>query len=245
MTAAAPENPHLRNRLLASLHADDLAALEPHLREVLLLVGNALHRPGEKIEQVYFLHDGVVSLMAVMEDGTMVETVSVGHEGAIGTIEGFGSLQAFTCALVQVPGTASRMPGVLFRRFIAENDELREIVNQYHMAVMASVQQTSACNAFHDLTSRLSRILLLVGDRCADSVRLTQETLAGMLGVQRTSVTSVVRELRSLGAIDYQRGTIKILDRDKLKGSACECYGTIRRSVDIGFKPAQGSQNES
>jgi CRP-like cAMP-binding protein len=245
MTAAAPENPHLRNRLLASLPPDDLAALEPHLREVLLIVGNALHRPGEKIEQVYFLHDGVVSLMAVMEDGTMVETVSVGHEGAIGTIEGFGSLQAFTCALVQVAGTASRMSGALFRQVVAENDELKKIINHYHMAVMANVQQTSACNAFHDLTSRLSRILLLVGDRCADDVRLTQEALAGMLGVQRTSVTSVVRELRTLGAISYQRGAIKILDRDKLKDSVCECYRTIRRSVDTGFKPGQGSQNES
>jgi CRP-like cAMP-binding protein len=244
MTAAAPENPHLRNRLLASLPADDLAALEPHLREVLLIVGNALHRPGEKIDQVYFLHDGVVSLMAVMEDGTMVETVSVGHEGAIGTIEGFGSLQAFTCALVQVAGSASRMSGATFRRILAENEELRESINQYHMAVMASVQQTSACNAFHDLMSRVSRILLLVGDRCADDVRLTQEALAGMLGAQRTSVTSVLRELRSSGAIGYQRGAIRILDRERLNRSVCECYDTIRRSIDIGFKPAQGSQNE-
>jgi CRP-like cAMP-binding protein len=212
---------------------------------VLLLVGNTLHRPGDKIEQVYFLHDGVVSLMAVMKDGTMVETVSVGHEGAIGTIEGSGSLRAFTCALVQVPGTASRMSGVLFRRILAENVELKEIINHYHMAVMANVQQTSACNAFHDLTSRLSRILLLVGDRCADDVRLTQEALAGMLGVQRTSVTSVVRELRNLGTIGYRRGVIKILDRDKLKRSVCECYGSIRRTVDTGFKPPHGSHNES
>src|SRR6202030_1487754 len=163
------------------------------------------------------------------EDGTMVETVSVGQEGAIGTIEGFGSLHAFTCALVQVAGSASRMSGALFRQVVAENDELKEIINQYHMAVMANVQQTSACNAFHDLTSRLSRILLLVGDRCADDVRLTQEALAGMLGVHRTSVTSVVRELRSSGAIGYQRGAIKILDRDRLKRNACECYDTIRR----------------
>jgi CRP-like cAMP-binding protein len=241
----APENPHLRNRLLATLPPDHLAALEPHLREVVLFVGNTLHRPGEKIDQVYFLHGGVVSLMAVMENGAMVETVSVGHEGAIGTIEGFGSLHAFTCALVQVPGAASRMPGALFRRLLAENAELKEIINHYHMAVMANVQQTSACNAFHDLTSRLSRILLLVGDRCADDIRLTQEALAGMLGVQRTSVTSVVRELRDSGAIGYKRGIIKILDRDKLKRSVCECYGTIRRSVDTGFMAAQTAQNGS
>jgi hypothetical protein len=171
--------------------------------------------------------------------------VSIGHEGAIGTIEGFGSLQAFTCALVQVAGSASRISGANFRRIVAENDELREIINHYHMAVMASVQQTSACNAFHDLTSRLSRILLLVGDRCADNVRLTQEALAGMLGVQRTSVTGAVRALRSSGAISYQRGAIKILDRDRLRHHVCECYGTIRRSVDAGFRRGQSSRNQS
>jgi CRP-like cAMP-binding protein len=245
MTAMTPENPHLRNRLLAALPPNHFAALEPHLREVLLFVGNALHCPGDPIDQVYFPHSGVISLMAVMQDGSMVETVSVGHEGAIGTIEGFGSLRAFTCALVQVGGTASRISGANFRRIVAENAELREIVNHYHMAVMAIVQQTSACNASHDLTSRLSRILLLVGDRCAGDVRLTQEVLAGMLGVHRTSVTSVIGELRNAGAISYQRGGIKIADRDRLKKIVCECYDTIRRSIDTGLQFAPRSQCEA
>lgn len=101
------------------------------------------------------------------------------------------------------------MPSADFRRVLDKNANLKEIINHYYMAAMENVQQTSACNAFHDLTCRVSRILLLVGDRCEDDVRLTQWALAGMLGAQRTSVTSVVRELRNLGAIDYQRGAIK------------------------------------
>ncbi len=153
------------NRLLAMLSPRDFALLNAHVREVQLRRGDVLHRPGDRIEQVYFLHSGLVSLLAVLEGGAAVETVNVGCEGAIGTIEGFGSLTAFTYALVQVPGTASRIPGPTFRRLVAESQELKEQINHYHMAVMAHVQQTSACNTLHDLTQRLARTLLLAGDR--------------------------------------------------------------------------------
>jgi CRP-like cAMP-binding protein len=234
MTTA--QNPHLRNRLLAVLSPDDFALLAPHLREVPLLRGDLLHRPGEQIEQVYFLTSGIVSLMATLEGGTTVETVSVGHEGAIGTIEGFGPLQAFTSAKVQVSGSASRISGPIFRRILDENAELKEIINHYHMTVMAQVQQTSACNALHDLTSRLSRILLLSADRCAGDIQLSQESLAGMLGVRRASVSDAASALRDLGAIEYRRAVIKILDRKKLEESVCECYSTIRRAIDVGFR---------
>jgi CRP-like cAMP-binding protein len=233
------EDSRLRNRLLAALLPEEFSKLAPHLREVLFFPGDALHRPGETIEHVYFLQSGIVSLMAVMESGTTVETVSIGHEGAIGTIEGFGTLRAFTYALVQVPGSASRMPGPIFRRILDESPDLRELINHYHMSVMAHVQQTAACNALHELEPRLSRILLLLGDRCADDIQLSHDTLAEMLGVRRSSVTAVARSLRDLGAIEYRRAVIRILDREKLERVVCECYRTIRRSIDVGFKPGQ------
>src|SRR5262249_19257737 len=103
------------------------------------------------------------------------------------------------------------------------------------MSVMAHVQQISACNALHDLTSRLSRILLLSADRCADDIQLSQESLAEMLGVRRSSVTAAAALLRGAGAIDYRRAVIKILDREKLRAMVCECYSTIRRTIDVGF----------
>jgi CRP-like cAMP-binding protein len=233
MTSIA--NLQIHNGLLAALSPDDLSLLAPHLREGILLAGDLLHRPGEKIEQVYFLQSGIVSLMAVLKGGTHVETASIGREGAVGTIEGFGSLHAFTSARVQVPGSALRMPGPIFRRALDESPSLKETVNHYHMSVMAHVQQITACNALHDLTSRLSRVLLLSADRCADDIQLSQESLAEMLGVRRSSVTAAAAILRGAGAIEYRRAVIKILDREKLRSIVCECYSTIRHTIDVGF----------
>jgi CRP-like cAMP-binding protein len=235
----AEQRAHLRNRLLASLSPDDFASLQPHLREVVLFPSDLLHRPGEQIGQVYFLHSGIVSLMAVLEGGAMVETVSIGHEGAVGTIERFGSLHAFTSARVQVAGAASRIPGPIFRRLLEESATLKEAINHYHMTVMAHVQQTSACNTLHNLTSRLSRILLLSADRCDDHIQLSQESLAEILGVRRSSVTAAATSLRDAGAIEYRRAVIKVLDRGKLEEVVCECYPTIRRTIDLGFRRPQ------
>jgi CRP-like cAMP-binding protein len=235
------QNSHRKNRLLAELAPDDFALLAPHLHEVLLFAGDLLHRPGEQIRQVYFLQSGIVSLMAILEGGKTVETVSVGHEGAIGTIEGFGSLHAFTSARVQVSGMASRIPGVTFRRILNESTRLKETINHYHMTVMAHVQQTTACNAVHDVTRRLSRILLLSADRCNDHIQLSHEALAEMLGVRRSSVTTAAKALRDSGAIEYRRADIRILDRQKLEKLVCECYPTIRRTIDTGFWKVHGS----
>src|SRR5262249_22194815 len=125
--------------------------------------------------------------------------------------------------------------GLSFRRAGTEGPRLKESINHYHMSVMAHVQQISACNALHDLTSRLSRILLLSADRCTEDIQLSQESLAEMLGVRRSSVTTAAAILRGAGAIDYRRAVIKILDREKLRTMVCECYSTIRRSIDVGF----------
>src|SRR5262245_25291279 len=179
--------------------------------------------------------------MAVLEEGTSVETVSVGHEGAIGTIEGFGSLHAFTAARVQVSGVASRIPGVTFRRILNERPALRETINHYHMAVMAHVQQNTASNAVNDLTSRLSRILLLSAHPCDDHIQHSHEALAEMLGARRSSVTTAARALRDAGAIEYRRADIRVLDRQKLEKLVCECYPTIRRTIDAGFWKAHSS----
>ena len=237
----AKQTPHLHNRLLAALSPRDFALLDRHLREVLLFPGDLLHRPGEQIKQVYFLHSGIVSLMAMTEGGRTVETVSIGNEGAVGTIEGFGALHAFTSARVQVAGSASRIPGAVFRRVLDESSDLKEAINHYHMTVMAHVQQTTACSALHDLTSRLSRILLLSADRCDDEIQLSHESLAEMLGARRSSVTTVARALRDAGAIEYRRAVIKILDRKKLEKIVCDCYPVIRRAIDKGFRKIQSS----
>jgi CRP-like cAMP-binding protein len=141
---------------------------------------------------------------------------------------------------VQVAGGASRIAGPVFRRLIDESLDLKEAVNHYHMTVMAHVQQTNACNTLHDLTQRLSRILLLSADRCEDEIELSHEALAEKLGVRRSSVTTAARMLREAKAIEYRRAVIKVLDRKKLEKIVCECYPVIRGTIEKGFRKIEG-----
>jgi CRP-like cAMP-binding protein len=224
---------HRRNRLLAALRTQDYALLEPHLQVVLIGEGELLHLPGEEIQRIYFLHSGIVALMAVAKDGNAISTASVGREGAIGTIAGSGQVRAFTRALVQAPGTASRMSIARFRAALQKSETLTDLITRYHMAMMAQVQQTSLCNSLHDATSRLSRLLLLLqeqGDR--EDISFTQDRLASMLGLRRTSVTLAAQALQKQRLISYGRGRIEILDRKGLSAAACECYAVLRRTFD-------------
>jgi CRP-like cAMP-binding protein len=231
--SSSEQEPHRRNRLLATLRPQDHALLAPHLQVVLIGEGEILHLPGDKIEQVYFLHSGIVALMAVAEDGGAISTASIGREGAIGTIAGSGIVRAFTRALVQVPGAASRMPVARFRDALRKSEAISELMTRYHMAMMAQVQQTSLCNSLHDGLARLSRLLLLLDEQSGkEDISLTQDRLAGMLGLRRTSVTAAAQALQTKGLIRYRRGRIEILDHKKLKAAACECYDVMRRTFD-------------
>ena len=228
-----PDQQHRRNRLLAALRPQDYALLEPHLQIVLIDEGEYLHLPGEEIEQVYFLHRGIVSLMAISKDGDAISTASVGREGAIGTIAGTGFVRAFTRAMVQTPGAASRIAISHFRRAVNKSEAISDLLTRYHMALMAQVQQTSLCNSVHDATSRLSRLLLLLNEQGNDDpISFTQERLADMLGLRRTSVTLAARTLKSRRLIRYRRGRIEIVDGRGLKAAACECYEVVSRTFD-------------
>jgi CRP-like cAMP-binding protein len=130
------QNQHYRNRLLAALLPRDFALLEPHLQIVPIARGEFLHLPGDEIEQVYFLHSGIVSLMAISEDGNAISTASVGSEGAIGTIAGTGFVRAFTRALVQVPGVASKISVLHLRRAVSKSEAISDLITRYHMALM-------------------------------------------------------------------------------------------------------------
>jgi CRP-like cAMP-binding protein len=227
------QDQHRRNRLLAALRPRDYALLEPHLETVAIGDGEFLHLPGDEIKQVYFLQSGIVSLVAVSEDGGTVATASVGREGAIGTIAGTGSVRAFTQAMVQVPGAASRIAVPHFRRAVSKGEAISDLLTRYHMALMCQVQQTSLCNSLHEATSRLSRLLLLLNEQGDDdTVSFTQERLADMLGLRRSSVTVAAQALQARRLISYRRGRIEIVDRKGLKRAACECYAVVSRTFD-------------
>jgi CRP-like cAMP-binding protein len=230
---SADQDQHRRNRLLAALRPQDYALLEPHLQIVPINEGELLHLPGEEIKQVYFPHSGIVSLMAISEEGHAIATASVGSEGAIGTITGTGVVRAFTRAMVQAAGVASRIESSHFRRTVSKCESINNLLTRYHMALMCQVQQTSLCNSVHDATSRLSRLLLLLSEQAEqNTIRFSQEQLAHMLGLQRSTVTLAAQTLESRRFIRYRRGRIEIVNRSQLKTAACECYEVISRTFD-------------
>jgi CRP-like cAMP-binding protein len=222
-----------RNLLLAALPEQDLALLVPHLKEVSPVQGALLQEQGGLIEQVYFPHDGIISLVAVMRRGDAIETATIGYEGAVGSFAGLGMRRSHMRAIVQVKGAALRIAASNFRKAAEESAAVRQIIVRYGEMLLIQVQQTAACNALHAVEARLSRWLLQARDRLeSNTIKLTHEFLSQMLGVRRTTVTVVANVLQQAGVIRYHRGQIEIVDRIGLEARACECYDAIRRQID-------------
>jgi CRP-like cAMP-binding protein len=226
------------NRFLAALPPHDFSLLAPHLRTIALERGVMLHDVGEEIENVYFPHTGMVSLVAVMQSGATVETVTIGRRGVIGASAALGARWTFGRAIVQLPGAAAWLSAAQFHAAANECQAIRDLVVRYNDLLLAQVQQSVACNALHALEARLCRWLLQTHD-CVDgdAIPLTQEFLGQMLGVRRTTVTIAARLLQSAGLIRYRRGLIHIVDRAALEDISCECYAVVRHNLDKVFPP--------
>jgi CRP-like cAMP-binding protein len=222
-----------RNRLLAALSEKDMSLLKPHLKYIPLVQGVVLQEQGERIDQVYFPHDGIISLLAVMQQGDAIETATIGNEGAVGSLSGLGPRRSHSRAVVQVAGLSARIAAEPFRKAAEESREIRDIIVRYGEMLLIQVQQTAACNALHAVEARLSRWLLQARDRLdSNTIGLTHEFLSQMLGVRRTTVTVIASMLQDAGLIRYHRGQIEIVDRPGLEARACECYAVIRRQID-------------
>jgi CRP-like cAMP-binding protein len=231
------------NRLLQSLAGADVALLAPHCRQVSLRQGSILQEQEAPVEQVYFPLSGVISLVTVMEGGDMIQTALVGSEGAVGAFGGLGPWNAFSRALVQLPGKAVVIPVARFQAAVGQSDRIRNLILRYKEALLAQVQQTAACNALHPLEARLARWLLQVLDRVDDpNLPLTQNFIAQMLAVRRSTVSVIAGKLQQAGLINYPRGRIVVLDWPKLEETACECYRTIRRRRDAVFRERSGGK---
>ncbi len=230
-----------RNLLLAALPAQDFALLAPHLKDVVLEQGAILQEQGDRIDQVYFPRDGIISLLAVMRQGDAIETATIGYEGAVGSFGGLSVRRSHTRAVVQVGGIAQRIAATPFRKAAEDSEAIRGMIVCYAEMLLIQVQQTAACNALHAVEARLSRWLLQARDRLeSNTVKLTHEFLSQMLGVRRTTVTVVANVLQQAGLIRYHRGQIEIVDRIGLEARACECYAAIRRQIDE-VTPVPGS----
>jgi CRP-like cAMP-binding protein len=218
--------------LLASLPDAEFADLAPHLEPVKLALGQMLYEPGQQLQHAYFPTSAVVSLHYVTETGAGAESAGVGNEGMVGISLFMGGLSTPSSAVVQTAGHGYRLDRHRLMQAFNSVGTLHRLLLRYTQAVITQMAQTAACNRHHSVEQQLSRWLLLTLDR-APGVELvmTQELVAGMLGVRRESVTDAAGKLQQGGYIRYRRGHIAVLDAVGLQTRSCECYGVVKKEL--------------
>lgn len=228
-----------RNRILSLLGKADLLALLPDMREATWGPGLGLYEVGSPVEHAHFPSSAGLSVVAVMGDGTEVECATVGYEGAVGLLPALSGTLSTNRTYVQLAGSGISIPADALRARVAESPGLLELLLRSAQTLIAQEEQSVACNALHVTEGRLARWLLICHDRLSVPVLpITQEYLAVMLGVQRTTVNGAAGVLRSEGLIRYSRGQLEILDRDGLERRSCECYRTVLKMYDSLLTPA-------
>jgi CRP-like cAMP-binding protein len=227
----------LQNKLLAALPRADFDMFSSHLKTETLAQGLVLASPGDEVDQIYFPLSGMISILAVLRDGKAIETATVGIEGVVGAMAGFGLYNSLARCVVQLPMEVSKISAARFRKVAANSDKIRNMCILYNEVLLSQARVTAACNALHVVEARFCRWLLQSADRAAsDTIHLTQEFLAEMLGVRRTSVTEIAVKMQEAGAISYSRGAIKILDRSALEKTSCECYQVLLDQSDFLYR---------
>lgn len=227
------ERADLTNNLLCALDARTYDRIEAHLTHTEFERGDLFQEPHRPVERIYFPHSGVISLLTVMSDGSAIETSTVGRESAVGLTAALTSVESFSRAVGQAPGLVSSIEAERLRDIARADARVRDAIIRHTDALLALAQQSVACNALHDVEERFCRWLLTCLDRTnSNELQLTQEFLAMMLGVQRTTVTQIAGMLQASGLIRYQRGRMEILDRAGLERRSCECYPVVRRHFE-------------
>jgi len=214
------------NLLLAALPTADRNRIVSTLEVVPLKLKELLHKPGERIDYVYFPGGGFCSIVTVLEDGSMVEVATIGREGAVGITAVLDTTRGPSASMVQGANeTCYRMTANAYRREMDRRGAFYELLTRYGQALVGFIMQSTACNAVHTIEQRLARWLLMARDRMdADDFPLTQEFAAMMLGATRPTVSLVAATLQKAGLITYHRGRVQVLDRRKLEAASCECY---------------------
>jgi CRP-like cAMP-binding protein len=218
-----------RNRLLLALPPRDLKQLIPKLEHIPIQREQVLINADSAIDHVYFPDSGVVSVLAVYADGSMIEMATIGREGFTGVQAALGAKTSSARFLVQIPGSAAKLSRVAFTRTMQSMPSFRNLMYAYVQAFLEQVLVSVACNGAHSLKERLARWLLMMRDRSDDDVlQITQNLLGEMLGVQRPTITNAAGELERAGLIERGRRQVAILDRQGLSKASCECYQLVR-----------------
>jgi CRP-like cAMP-binding protein len=219
-----------RNSLLARLSAEELDGAAPHFHRTTFVPRQVIQEAMTPVEDVYLPEQGTLSLMADTADGARVEICVVGAEGMVGTESLLESSRLpLLQTVVQLPGSAFRVRGSVFRRVVDRFPTLRGACREYFLRQMTIIGQVAACNARHVFTERFARWLLSVYDKVeGDELRLTHDVIAQLFGTQRTRVTVAASELERCGAIEVTRGRVRLVDRTILERKSCGCYARMR-----------------
>ena len=227
----------VRNRILSTLARAEYRRLRPSLEQVALQANDVLYAPGDAVRHIYFPNDAVVSLLFDVDGHRTVEVAMEGNEGAVGLAVSMGGVTSCNLSIVRDAGTAMRLKVGAVRRYTDNGGRLRDLLQRSIHALVTQIAQSAVCNQFHSVDARLARWLLMTQDRVGShELRATQESIARMLGVRRSGVSSAANGFHKQNMIDYCRGQIEILDQRRLRAASCSCYGIIKRQYDSFLK---------
>ena len=213
------------NRLLSTFARETRGLIEPFGETIEVDPGEVVLTRGDAVRSSVFpVGPTMISMTVELSGGRTAEVASVGREGAVGGIVSCGHAPAFSRAEVLVPGPAFRVSMEALEDAKNRSPFIANLFCRYSDYLLSQVMQSVACNAFHSIPERAARWLLHAQDRAGDRIELTQEAFAGLLGVQRTTVNAVIKELSSEGLLATGRGKVTVIDRSGLKRRACECY---------------------
>jgi CRP-like cAMP-binding protein len=233
-----------QNLLLAALPAAELERLGPQLEPVAMPLGEMLYEPGEQLQYAYFPTTSIASLHYVTESGASAESAGVGNEGVVGIALFMGGESTPSSAVVQTAGHAYRLHGRWLKQEFNRAGAMQRLLLRYTQALMTQMTQTAVCNRHHSVEQQLCRWLLLTIDRVpSPELTITQELIAGMLGVRREAITDAAGNLQRAGIIQYRRGHIAVLKRSGLETRTCECYAVVKKEMSrllSDVRPSEG-----
>ena len=222
----------IENNILASLPPAEFDFLVARMEPATLTNGTIIANAGDTLRRCYFPSNGMVSLLSVTENGKAVEVGYTGHEGFIGLTAVLGKNEMPYQALVQAGSDGFFVDAKAVNDLFRQNGAFHDSVLRYSYVVLRQISQTAICNHFHTIQARLARWMTVMSERSNNRhLTLTQEFIAHMLGVQRTSVGMIATTMQDDGLIRYRRGKVEILDFERLRNSACECYFVISNEM--------------
>ena len=228
-----------QNHLLAALPAEIFERIAPQLELVPMPLGEVLYESGCQLQHVYFPTTAIVSIHYIMENGASTEITGVGNEGVLGISLFMGGKTTTGLATVHTGGYGYRLKGRLMMEEFYRAGPMMRLMLLYTQALITQISQTAVCNRHHSIEQQLCRWLLLTLDRLpSNELTMTQELIAGMLGVRREGITETAGNLQRAGLISYRRGHITVIDRAGLASHACECYEVVNKEFHRLIKDA-------